>query len=167
MLSPALRHAVADDADARGFGGMLTAAGSRSIAALRWVAAMLRRLAERVIAPLRAGDGPNKFRLSSVETHTTTIDGDTGWAYRPPATLRCPACATEILQADSRSVIDCPTCRIELPPERFGDLNLLGLTCPICRTPMQHGQRHPEAFDVPEWANCPNCQYHWEFKHFY
>mgnify|MGYP000285276883 CR=1 FL=1 len=63
--------------------------------------------------------------------------------------------------------IDCPECRIELPAERFSELELLGLTCPICRTPMQHGQRHPEAFDVPEWANCPNCQYHWEFKHFY
>jgi hypothetical protein len=164
---------VVDDADAEAeadapcHGTTFTAVGSRTTAALRWVAAALRRLAERLIDPLRAGDGPNKFRLSSVETHTTTIDGDTGWAYRPPATLRCPDCGSEILQADSRASIDCPECRVDLPAERFGDLDLLGLACPVCRTPMQHGQRHPEAFDVPEWANCSNCQYHWEFKHFY
>jgi hypothetical protein len=30
---------------------------------------------------------------------------------------------------------------------------------------MEHGQRHPQAFDVPEWATCHNCRYHWEFKH--
>lgn len=164
MRVPPLRRAVADDADAR---GIESTASSRTAAALRWLLAVCRRLAERLIAPLRAGDGPNKFRLSSVETHTTTIDGDTGWAYRPPATVRCPDCTAGILQADSRDAIDCPECRVDLPAERFGDLELLGLTCPICRTPMQHGQRHPEAFDVPEWATCPNCQYHWEFKHFY
>jgi len=158
MLLPAVRRAVADDA--HGLGATLTAAGSRAIAALRW-------LAERLIAPLRTDDSPNKFRLSSVETHTTTIDGDTGWAYRPPATLRCPECAAGILQADSRAPVDCPECRVELPPDRFTELELVGLTCPVCRTPMQHGQRHPNAFDVPEWATCPNCQYHWEFKHFY
>ncbi|MFB6256006.1 MAG: hypothetical protein ABEH58_04635 [Haloplanus sp.] len=155
---------MADDADAQEFAD---AAVSRTTAALRWSLSTCRWLAERLIAPLRTGDGPNKFRLSSVETHTTTIDGDTGWAYRPPATLRCPDCATGILQADSRDDIDCPECRIELPADRFSDLELLGLTCPICRTPMQHGQRHPDAFDLPEWANCPNCQYHWEFKHSY
>jgi len=149
---------VADDA--RGFVATLGAVGSRLFASLRW-------LVTRLVAPLRTDDDPNKFRLSSVETHTTTIDGDTGWAYRPPATLRCPECATGILQADSRDRIDCPRCRIDLPPERFTDLELLALTCPICRTRMQHGQRHPEAFDVPEWATCENCQYHWEFKHFY
>jgi hypothetical protein len=158
---------VADDADAHGLVETLTAAGHRTTDALRWLAAVLRRLAERLIAPLRVDDSPNKFRLSSVETHTTTIEGDTGWAYRPPATLRCPECAEEILQADPRAAIDCPECRVALAPKRFTELELLGLTCPICRTPMQHGQRHPEAFDVPEWATCPNCQYHWEFKHFY
>lgn len=140
---------------------------SRLRAAVRWLAAAVRWLVGRLIAPLRTGDGPNKFRLSSVETHTTTIDGDTGWAYRPPATLRCPACESKILQADSRDDIDCPSCRVALPPDRFGDLELLALTCPVCRARMQHGQRHPEAFDVPEWATCENCQYHWEYKHFY
>jgi len=149
---------VADDA--RGPVTTLAAAASRFLTSLRWVGA-------RLAAPLRAGDGPNKFRLSSVETHTTTIEGDTGWAYRPPATLRCPSCTSDILQADSRDPIDCPDCRVELPPERFTDLDLLELTCPVCRTRMRHGQRHPKTFDVPEWATCENCQYHWEYKHFY
>ncbi|WP_251342543.1 hypothetical protein [Haloplanus halophilus] len=146
--------------DPRGLAAALGSAGSRLIASLRWLLA-------RLLAPLRTGDGPNKFRLSSVETHTTTIDGDTGWPYRPPATLRCPECGSGILQPDSREDIDCPTCSVTLPPERFTDLELLALTCPICRTRMQHGRRHPETFEVPEWATCHNCQYHWEFKHFY
>ena len=149
---------VADDS--HGLAATLGALGSRVVTPLKW-------LLGKLIAPLRAGDGPNKFRLSSVETHTTTIEGDTGWVYRPPATVRCPDCGTGILQADPRDSIDCPSCSVSLPPERFTDLELLALTCPICRAGMQHGQRHPEAFDVPEWATCHNCQYHWEFKHFY
>lgn len=146
--------------DAHGLAAALGAAGRRLLASVRWLGA-------RLAAPLRTGDGPNKFRLSSVETHTTTIEGDTGWAYRPPATVRCPECAADIVQADARAAIDCPRCRVELPPGQFTDLELLALTCPLCRTRMLYGQRHPEAFDVPEWATCPNCQYHWEFKHFY
>lgn len=146
--------------DAHTLASTLLSAGRRAVAALRWAVV-------RLIAPLRTGDGPNEFRLSSVETHTTTIDGDTGWAYRPPATLRCPDCGADIVQADAREPIDCPDCRVRRPPERFTALELRSLTCPVCRTRMQHGQRHPETFDVPEWATCPNCQYHWEFKHFY
>jgi hypothetical protein len=121
----------------------------------------------RLIAPLKAADEPNAFRLSSVETHTTTIDGDTGWAHRPPATVRCPECAAAILQADPRDAIDCPECAAAFPPDRFTDLELLTLTCPVCRATMEHGRRHPRTFDVPEWATCHHCQYHWEFEHFY
>jgi hypothetical protein len=140
---------------------------SRLGATSRWAFEWLRWGVERFLAPLRVDGEPNKFRLSSVETHTTTVDGDTGWAYRPPATLRCPECATEVVQGGPREPIDCPTCPVDLPPDRFADLELLTLRCPLCRTRMQHGRRHPEAFEIPEWANCPNCQYHWEFKHFY
>jgi len=149
---------VADDSS-----GPVPALGSTGRRAFEW----LQWIVGRLIAPLRADDGPNEFRLSSVETHTTTLDGDTGWAYRPPATLRCPECATDIVQGGPREPIDCPTCPVDLSPERFADLELLALRCPLCRTRMQHGRRHPETFDVPEWATCPNCQYHWEFKHFY
>jgi Zn finger protein HypA/HybF involved in hydrogenase expression len=149
---------VADDS--RGLVEAVGAVWSRSAAALGW-------LVGRLIAPLRTGEGPNEFRLSSMETHTTTVDGDTGWARRPPARLRCPECGAEILQADSRTSIDCPSCVASFPPTKFTDLELISLTCPVCRSRMQHGQRHPEAFDVPEWATCPDCRYHWEFKHFY
>jgi len=145
--------------DSHGLARTLGVTGGRLLASLRW-------LGERLLAPLRTNDGPNEFRLSSVETHTTTIDGDTGWAYRPPATLRCPECGDEVLQADARDAIDCPSCRVDLPPERFTDLEVLALTCPVCRSGMQYGRRHPQ-FGVPEWATCPNCQYHWEFKHAY
>jgi len=32
---------------------------------------------------------------------------------------------------------------------------------------MVHGQRHPKRFDIPEWATCHACRYHWEFEHSY
>jgi hypothetical protein len=41
------------------------------------------------------------------------------------------------------------------------------MTCPVCKSHMQYGQRHPEQFDFPEWATCNNCRYHWEFEHSY
>lgn len=120
-----------------------------------------------LLAPLKRGDGPNKFRLSSVDTATTTYEGDEGWATRPPATLSCPRCEAEILQHNSRDRIDCPRCVASFSHTEFGDLELLYLTCPVCQTRMQHGQRHPRVFDFPEWATCDACRYHWEFKHFY
>jgi hypothetical protein len=146
--------------DSGGLVGRFRRALARSVDFVTWVGG-------RLVAPLRTADDPNAFRLSSVETHTTTIEGDTGWGHRPPATVRCPECGGDILQADAHDPIDCPECAAAFQPDRFSDLELLGLTCPVCRTPMQHGRRHPHTFDVPEWATCGNCQYHWEFKHFY
>ncbi|WP_276273230.1 hypothetical protein [Haloarcula litorea] len=119
------------------------------------------------MAPLRRGDGPNKFRLSSVDTATTTYEGDTGWAKRPPATVACGQCGSEIFQHSARDDLDCPRCVAEYGPEEFGDLELLHLTCPVCRSRMAQGQRHPEQFDIPEWATCERCRYHWEFEHSY
>jgi Zn finger protein HypA/HybF involved in hydrogenase expression len=133
----------------------------------RRTVALVRRLVGRAIAPLTAADGPGEFRLSIPETHTTTLDGDTGWSHRPPARLRCPECRAEIHQADPRSRIDCPRCAATYPPDRFPDLELVALICPTCRRRMRHGRRHPEAVDVPEWATCDGCRYHWEFQHFY
>ncbi len=134
---------------------------------LRTLLSKLRWVAERVAAPLRTGDGPNKFRLSSVDTATTTYDGDIGWASRPPATVRCPQCDAEIFQHNARDDLDCPRCVGEFDPEAFSDLELLHLTCPVCRGRMEHGQRHPGSFDIPEWATCTSCRYHWEFEHSY
>jgi len=127
----------------------------------------LAAVVEHVLRPLRTGDGPNKFRLSAMETATTTHDGDTGWAKRPPATVECPRCGSPIFQPNARDTIDCPRCVETLSYDEFPDLNLLHMTCPACRSRMQHGQRHPERFSIPEWATCSACRYHWEFKHFY
>mgnify|MGYP006914309915 FL=1 len=122
---------------------------------------------KRIVAPLQRSDGPNKFRLSSMDTATTTYDGDIGWARRPPATVECPRCASEIFQHNARDSIDCPRCVGEYSHDEFADLELLYLTCPVCRSRMEHGQRHPERFDIPEWATCTDCRYHWEFEHSY
>lgn len=128
---------------------------------------MLRWAVKRLIDPLRVGEGPNKFRLSSVDTATTTYDGDVGWSKRPPAMLRCPQCDGEFLQHQAGDHIDCPYCVAEFRYDRFTDLELEYMICPVCRSRMVHGQRHPERFDIPEWATCNECRYHWEFKHSY
>jgi DNA-directed RNA polymerase subunit RPC12/RpoP len=134
---------------------------------LRDVFRWLRNVGERVLAPLRKQGGPNKFRLSSADTGTTTYDGSVGWGNRPPAVLECPRCATDIFQHNALDGIDCPRCVAEFSYEEFADLELRYLQCPVCRSEMQHGQRHPHQFDFPEWATCDGCRYHWEFKHSY
>ena len=134
---------------------------------LQAVVSGIKRVGERLAAPFRRGDGPNKFRLSSMDTATTTIDGSVGWRNRPPALLTCPRCGDEIYQANARDEIDCPHCVEMVDPEEFADLELLAMECPVCRNRMRHGQRHPERFDFPEWATCDSCRYHWEFKHSY
>ncbi|MFB6210736.1 MAG: hypothetical protein ABEI76_04285 [Halobacteriales archaeon] len=120
---------------------------------------------DRLIDPLRTNDDLENFRLSVPETHTTTIDGDTGWAKRPPAVVKCSRCESEIAQKYSRDDIDCPRCVAEYDYDEFTDLELVYMECPVCQSRMQHGQRHPDQFDVPEWATCDNCRYHWEFRH--
>ena len=127
----------------------------------------LKGAGRRLLKPLRRGDGPNKFRLSAVDTATTTHDGDNGWTKRPPATLECPQCGSDILQHNARDTIDCPRCVAEFSHEEFPELELKRLTCPVCRSEMVHGQRHPEQLDIVEWATCNDCRYHWEFKHSY
>lgn len=129
--------------------------------------AKLLALGERVIAPLRTSDDMENFRLSIPETHTTTIDGTIGWAKRPPAMLTCPRCGGNVQQDAARDAIDCPHCVAEFSYEEFTELELQHMTCPVCGTEMEHGQRHPEQLDVPEWATCNECNYHWEFKHFF
>lgn len=128
---------------------------------------MIGRLADRLVDPLRVDGTPNEFRLSSAETATTTYDGDVGWAKRPPAVLRCPQCGSDVLQHSAGDEISCPRCVAEFGYEEFPELELVRLICPVCRSRMQHGQRHPEAFDIPEWATCDGCRYHWEFRHSY
>jgi Zn finger protein HypA/HybF involved in hydrogenase expression len=131
-----------------------------TLSALKWVG-------QRVAAPLRRSDGPNKFRLSSVDTATTTYEGDSGWNKRPPAILECPSCAGEVLQHHAWDDINCPHCVASFDHEEFSDLELRSLRCPVCKSTMEHGQRHPEQVAFPEWATCDGCRYHWEFKHSY
>lgn len=125
----------------------------------------LRRLGRLLVEPLTA-DPDMELRLSIPEAQTTTTDGDIGWQDRPPAVLECPNCSSEIYQHRPTSTIDCPTCWREFSPEQFPQLALLYLHCPVCGEHMEYGRRHPEQFDVPEWATCHNCRYHWEFEHF-
>jgi Zn finger protein HypA/HybF involved in hydrogenase expression len=128
---------------------------------------LVRRVYDALADPLRVDPDANQFRLSIPEAQTTTIDGDVGWGRRPPARLRCPRCEARIDQHDSRADIDCPRCVAEFSHEEFPDLELECLVCPVCGDSMEHGQRHPNRFDVPEWATCHSCRYHWDFKHSY
>lgn len=127
----------------------------------------LKHILSRIVDPLRSDDGREHFRLSMPETHTTTIDGDVGWANRPPAVLRCPECGAQVYQHRASTQIECPNCWFETASDNFPDLELLGFVCPQCQTPMQDGQRHPQVFDVPEWATCDTCRYHWEYANWY
>ncbi|MFC5972135.1 hypothetical protein ACFPYI_12415 [Halomarina salina] len=127
----------------------------------------LKRLVGILVGPLRKDPDATKFDLAIPETHNTTIDGDTGWASRPSAWLACPRCGADIHQRDAREKIDCPRCVAVFPPAEFADLTLRRLQCPVCGDAMEHGIRHPNAFDVPEWATCHRCRYHWEFGHLF
>lgn len=133
------------------------------VADVTW--ATLRRIGHALAEPLRA-DPEMEFRLSIPETQTTTIDGDVGWAERPPAVLECPECASEIYQHRPTTPIDCPECWFDLSYDEFPQLELLYMQCSVCGSAMEHGRRHPEQFDIPEWATCDACRYHWEFEHF-
>lgn len=126
-----------------------------------------RRVCERVIAPLRADDSISQFTLSIPEAQTTTVDSVQGWRNRPPAVLRCSGCDAEIYQRKSYHGIDCGNCWRSFSEYEFSDHELLAMICPKCETEMTHGRRHPQMFDVPEWATCPNCQYHWDLDHWF
>ena len=128
---------------------------------------VLKSVLDRVIDPLRADESITHFTLSIPEAQTTTVDSVQGWQRRPPAVLRCSGCQTEITQHRARTTIDCPYCFRTFSDDEFSDLELLDLVCPRCETAMNHGRRHPQVFDIPEWATCPDCQYHWDLNHWY
>lgn len=120
-----------------------------------------------VVDPLRKDEEPTKFDLGIPEAHTTTIDGDTGWGSRPPAVVTCARCGADVFQRAAHDDIDCPRCVATFEHGDFGKLELKRLQCPVCGQVMDHGRRHPNVFDVPEWATCNRCRYHWEFAHTY
>ena len=116
--------------------------------------------------PLRVDPEAAKLRLPVPDAQTTTMDGDVGWSRRPAAVLACPECEGEIYQHRPTSPIDCPECWREFGHRAFPELKLRYLICPTCGDRLRHGRRHPEQFDIPEWASCDSCRYHWEFEHF-
>jgi len=126
-----------------------------------------KRVFERLVGPLRADESIQNFSLAIPDAQTTTVDSVQGWQRRPPAILRCPGCDSQVLQSESFDDIDCPDCYRDYSPEEFAEHELLGMVCPRCATEMDHGRRHPQTYDVPEWATCPDCQYHWDLDHWY
>lgn len=128
---------------------------------------VLKLVVEKLVDPLRADETITHFTLAIPEAQTTTVDSVQGWENRPPAVLRCSGCGTEIEQRRSRSPIDCTYCYREFSGDEFGELELLAMICPRCDTEMDHGRRHPMLFDIPEWATCPECQYHWDLNHWF
>ncbi|MFB6352642.1 MAG: hypothetical protein ABEJ92_01000 [Halobacteriales archaeon] len=128
---------------------------------------LLKRVIETLVEPLRADDDIEHFTLAIPDAQTTTVDSVQGWANRPAARLRCPGCSAVIPQRQSSHDIDCPNCYRSFKPDAMGELELLGMTCPRCGGEMDHGTRHPQTFDVPEWATCPDCRYHWDLSHWF
>jgi len=120
-----------------------------------------------VLDPPWTGEGPENFTLAVPQAHSTFKRGDVGWAKRPPAVVRCPSCSSSFTHEFANDVIDCPHCHFERPPDAFDELDLIGLVCPHCENQLEEGVRHPGLVDVPEWASCRDCQYHWEYQHDY
>lgn len=112
-------------------------------------------------------DGPETFTMAVPEAHTTFKRGDVGWAKRPPAVVRCSSCHSPFTHEFANDFIDCPDCHLERPPKSFTELELIALICPHCQRKLDHGIRHPSMMDVPEYASCTECQYHWEYQHDY
>lgn len=132
-----------------------------------WTYRFVKGVYEFLVGPLRIDESEETFTLSIPEAQTTTVDSVQGWSERPPAVLECPGCTAEITQRRSSTDIDCPNCYRSFKPHDFGHVELLRMTCPRCDSEMYHGIRHPNVFDIPEWATCPDCQYHWDLSHWF
>jgi hypothetical protein len=128
---------------------------------------LCKRGLDRIIDPLRKDESLEHFTLAIPEAQTTTVDSVQGWQRRPPAILACPGCDADMEQQNAIGPISCTNCWREFPNEEFADHELRSMICPRCDTDMQWGRRHPQMFDVPEWATCPDCQYHWDLDHWF
>lgn len=134
------------------------------------VAAIVRGLkvvVDRVVDPLRADESIEQFTLSIPEAQTTTVDSVQGRSMRPPAIVRCDGCDSAAIQHSAMDRVDCPGCWRTFGTSEADDLELLAMLCPRCGSEMDYGIRHPGVFDSPEWATCPDCQYHWDLDHWF
>jgi Zn finger protein HypA/HybF involved in hydrogenase expression len=127
----------------------------------------LKRWAMLVLNPPWEKEGPDTFTMAVPEAHSTFKRGAVGWAERPPAIVRCPSCSETFTHEYANDFVDCPVCHFECDPEDFSEVELVGMVCPHCEQDLDYGIRHPEMMDVPEWASCTECQYHWEYQHDY
>ena len=127
----------------------------------------LKRAIMFVLDPPWTRDGPDNFTLAVPEAHSTFKRGDVGWAKRPPAVVECGSCDRTFTHEFANDIVDCPACSFECSPDEIHDLDLVALICPHCQRELDHGIRHPELMDGPEWASCTECQYHWEYQHDY
>lgn len=128
---------------------------------------VIKHLLVKLIEPLTVDETITQFTLSIPEAQTTTVDSVQGWANRPPAVFQCSGCESEIYQQHAMNTIDCPACWREFPNDAFSVRELRAMICPRCNSEMNHGRRHPNVYDTPEWATCPNCQYHWDLDHWF
>ena len=120
-----------------------------------------------VIERFQVGDELENFSLAIPDAQTTTVDSVQGWDARPPVIVICPGCDSQIPQRRSDAELDCPGCHRSYSARQIGELELEMMVCPRCGEQMDHGVRHPMLFDVPEWATCPSCQYHWDLDHWF
>jgi Zn finger protein HypA/HybF involved in hydrogenase expression len=127
----------------------------------------LKRWLTFVVDPPWTRDGPENFTLAVSEAHSTFKRGDVGWPSRPPAVVECPSCGRPFIHEFANDFVDCPHCQFGCAPDEFADLELRTLICPHCDEALDHGTRHPGMMEVPEWASCTDCQYHWEYQHDY
>ncbi|WP_206662543.1 hypothetical protein [Halorubrum sp. BOL3-1] len=127
----------------------------------------LKAAAMFILDPPWTREGPETFTMAVPEAHTTFKRGDVGWAKRPPAVVQCPSCHDLFTHEFANDFLDCPSCHMERSPEEFAGMELVALVCPRCDRRLDQGIRHPEMMDVPEYASCTECQYHWEYQHDY
>lgn len=125
----------------------------------------LKALVKWLVGPPAGMPADHPLTLAIPDARSTFDRGGVGLAERPTARVRCDACSKEFFHERGRDMIRCPRCPVERPPDRLADFELLELQCPVCGTSMEYGIRHPNLFDSPQWASCPECHYHWESNH--
>lgn len=125
----------------------------------------LKAVLKWLVSPPKEMPDDHPLTLAIPDARSTFDRGAVGLAERPTARVRCDACGRKFFHRRGHDMIRCPQCPNERPPEQLSDFELMELQCPACGVAMDYGIRHPNIFDAPQWASCPNCHYHWESNH--